>query len=297
MHHGRVEPTHIAFADESRYTSGRYRSLAVVSVERADRSAFDGRLRAILDESGVKELSWKNVTSARDRLAALKALDWTLRQASARKLRADVVTWDTHDTRHSIRRRDDISNLARMYHHLLENVMGGRWPEDAMWTVRPDENTAMTWDHVAEFLRLKERHRDSDAPQLWQPGKRRFYLLQVQPARSHEEPLVQLADVFAGLGSYSRLRYNAYKEWTVNERQQASLWEDPMSPAWSASERERFQVMRAFNEACKTSKFRVSLDTHGGFRTMHPASPVNFWWYEPQHEMDRAPTYRDGPPI
>lgn len=63
-----------------------------------------------------------------------------------------------------------------------------------------------------------------------------------------------------------------------------------MSPDWSRSEVERFQVLRAFNETCKERKFRVSLDTHAGLRTMSGASPINFWWYQPQHEFDRAPT-------
>jgi hypothetical protein len=287
-----VEPTHIAFSDESRYTSGQYRALAVVSLVVADRDSFDAELREMFDESGVRELSWKKLTSARDRLAAQKVLDWTLGQAAARRLRADVMTWDTHDRRHAVRHRNDIENLARMYHHLLHNVLAVRWPDEAVWAVHPDENTAMTWKRVVEFLRLKEPHRDTDAPRLWEPGKRRFYLLQLQPVRSHEQPVVQLADLLAGLGSYSRTRYSAYKAWTAHERQQHALWDELTSPDWTGSERERFQVLSAFNEACKAGKFRVSLDTHAGFRTMDPTSPVNFWWYEPQHETDRAPTRR-----
>jgi hypothetical protein len=77
-----------------------------------------------------------------------------------------------------------------------------------------------------------------------------------------------------------------------HESQQQSLWYEPMSPEWSASEHERFQVLRAFNDACKAGKFRVSFDTHPGLRTLDPTGPINFWWYEPQHHMDRAPTHR-----
>jgi hypothetical protein len=287
-----MEPTHIALADESRYTAGQYRAVGVVSLRLPDKSVFDQELGLLLETSNVRELSWKAVTSARDRMAAMKALHWALRQAADRKLRADVMIWDTHDRRHNVRKRDDIENLARMYHHLLNGVLAQRWPEDAVWTARPDENTALTWERVADFLQLKERRPNTDAPRLWEPGRRRFYLLQLQPARSHEEPLIQLADVFAGMGAYSRLRYPAYKAWVTHDPGQQSLWETLPQSRWSAADRERFQVLRAFNDACKARRFRVSLETHAGLRTMDPRSPVNFWWYEPQHPFDRAPTHR-----
>jgi len=48
-----------------------------------------------------------------------------------------------------------------------------------------------------------------------------------------------------------------------------------------------------FNAACKSKKLGVSLKTHRGLRTLNPESPINFWWYEPQHDADRAPTKRE----
>jgi hypothetical protein len=284
-----VEATHIAFADESHYTAGRFRSLAVVSLALSDGPQFDSEIRGLLRESSVTELSWKNLASGRDKHAAMKILAWMLRLAGARRLRADVLTWDTRDVRHAIKGRDDIENLHRMYHHLLHAVLAARWPDDAIWVVRPDENTAMTWERMAEFLRLKEPHRQTEAPTLWGPGRRRFYLLALQPARSSKEPLVQLADLLAGLGAYSRESYDAYAAWARQGSDQPALWTDATLPPWSRSAKERFQVLHEFNRLCKAGKFRVSLDTHHGLRSLHGSSPVNFWWYEPQHEFDRAP--------
>jgi hypothetical protein len=88
----------------------------------------------------------------------------------------------------------------------------------------------------------------------------------------------QLADVFAGLGAFSRMRYADYASWVRTSAGQQSLLTGEVDPAdWSGSDRERFQVLRSFNAASKDGRFRVSLDQSGGFRTMHPSSPVNFW--------------------
>lgn len=185
-----MEATHIAFADESRYTEGRYRALAVVSLRYTDHAAFAAELTGLLRDSSVGELSWKDATGARERFAADKALRWALRKCTARRLRVDVLTWDTQDKRHALKGRDDIENLHRMYHHLLHNTLAVRWPDDAVWIVRPDENTAVTWERVADFLQLKEPHHDIATPRLWSPGKRRFYLLRLHEAHSADEPLV-----------------------------------------------------------------------------------------------------------
>jgi hypothetical protein len=53
---------------------------------------------------------------------------------------------------------------------------------------------------------------------------------------------------------------------------------------------ERFQVLYEFDGGCKNRKMGVSLKTFGGLKTLDPRRPINFWWYEPQHEMDKAPT-------
>jgi len=34
----------------------------------------------------------------------------------------------------------------------------------------------------------------------------------------------------------------------------------------------------------------VSLRKYKGLRTMKPSNPINFWWYEPQSDLDKAPT-------
>lgn len=284
-----MQPTHLAYSDESRYTDGRFRALAVVSLPSANLAPFDTELRHLLDSSGVREMSWRKVTGARGRYVATKALDWVVRHADDQLFRADVLTWDTHDSRHQVRHRDDIENMHRMYHHLLHSVLAARWPDDAIWEVRPDENTAMTWERMASFLRLTERKR-SDALTLIDAPRRNFYLLRLHEVSSADEPLVQIADVLAGVGAFSRVKYQEYMAWHRKQDAQQSLWDDEPGGGWSGSDLERFSVLRSFSHQCRRSELRVSLEGRGGLRTEYPGSPLNFWWYEPRHEDDRAPT-------
>lgn len=77
-----MQATHVAFADESRYTEGRYRALAVVSLTCADQTGFEAALSALLRSSSVRELSWKDVTDGRFTYAALKVLAWAVEQSA-----------------------------------------------------------------------------------------------------------------------------------------------------------------------------------------------------------------------
>jgi hypothetical protein len=40
---------------------------------------------------------------------------------------------------------------------------------------------------------------------------------------------------------------------------------------------------------CKKAKLGVSLKTFGGLKSPKATSALNFWWYEPQVEQDKAP--------
>ena len=123
-----------------------------------------------------------------------------------------------------------------------------------------------------------------------------FGIQEIQPLRSIETPLLQLADLFAGMGAFSHERFDLYQIWLHRKRsaEQPSLplefERDDKKAEFSRSERERFHVLSAFDEMCKAHKLGVSLKTWQGLRTPDPRKPINFWVYEPQHPDDKAPT-------
>ena len=90
------------FSDESRHTEGRYRSLAAVSLPAGEVVALTELLRSELQLDRYGELKWRNVRRAWSRDHAIAAVDVLLAHVAS-GVRADVLTWDTQDSRHDVR--------------------------------------------------------------------------------------------------------------------------------------------------------------------------------------------------
>jgi hypothetical protein len=290
--------SHLAFSDETRFNVGRYRGIALVTVERGQEPRITGEVRDHLLEAGVGELKWLDVRTARCRFAALTVMDCAMRHVQAGDLRIDTLLWDVEDARHKVARRDDRGNLNRMYYHLFKNVLARRWPEGATWHLRPDEQASVDWKAIAGSL--QDTHTAHEVkPDLFSQrelGARlrsELGVAAITPATSHLEPLIQLADLFAGLGVYSRDGFQKYEQWRASQGGQMSLFAG--EPArLSGSDRERCFVLNELDKRCKNHKLGVSLRTRGRLSTPDPARPLNFWWYEAQSPLDRAPVRREG---
>jgi len=288
--------THVGFSDESNWNVGRFRSLGLVTTPIAYVNELETDLRRLLETSNVREFQWKSLNGAKQRFAAEKMCTFAVEKACAKQLRVDVLVWDIEDSRHTIRGRDDIENLQRMYYHLFRNVLRARWPNHAVWRLQPDEHTAMDWETVKDCLHHVSERLEVERS-LFTEGRfrirlqRDFGLEEIVPVPSSKYPLLQLADLFGGMAVFSRDKLDDYKAWLEANSKQARLLDDASgSPDPSRSSRERFQVLRAFDELCKKRKLGVSLKTKGGLWTPKPRNPLNFWMYEPQHPEDKAPT-------
>jgi len=288
-----MDITHIAYSDESYQTASRYRSTAVVTLRATDERAITQSLSEIIQGSGISEFKWEKLRQARERFAALKMLDKTIELATQKILRVDVLIWDTHDSRHQVPSRDDVPNLQSMYYHLFKNVLQRRWPSESTWRLHPDENTALDWATVKDFLDAAGFGFSIEGD-LLEGGfrlrlKRDFSVLEIVDACSAEMPLCQVADLFAGLGAFSHSAYDKYASWFHSQSGQMSLFGHQPCKV-SNREQERFTVIKHLDEQCKKHKLGVGLKSSRGFRTYNPAHPINFWLYEPQHPNDKAPT-------
>lgn len=292
-----MQVTHVGFSDESNWNVGRFRSLGLVTVPASHLEALAGELQALLEESNVKEFKWKKLDGAKERFAAQKMYTFAINKALARLLRVDVLVWDIQDSRHNIVGRDDIANLQRMYYHLFRNVLRLRWPNDAVWRLHPDEHTAMDWQNVEDCLNRTRTHVEIDyslfgAERFQIRLQKDFGLEEIIPARSAECPLLQVADLMAGMAVFSREKFSDYQDWLANNCAQARLWEAESDVHPSRRDKVRFEVLKAFDEACKNHSLGVSLKTKRGLWTPKPENPLNFWVYEPQHPEDKAPVRR-----
>lgn len=270
--------THKAFADESSHNIGRFRSIGLISAPLNFVDELSHDLSNKLKEAGYsRELKWANIADADGRRAALTCIDYTIKHCSIGRIRVDVLTWDTHDPRHSVENRDDAQNLARMYYHLFHFVVREQWPKDSSWELNPDENSLIDWNTLKQCLDLTRPISDC--------------VRKIEPVDSKSCPLVQLADFFAGMCRYSKEKYPRILSWQKKNSLQLQIFEERAIPEsfFSKSDEERCLVINRFNENCKNLKLGVSLNTHGGLRTLDSSYPINFWWYVPQHETDKAP--------
>ena len=287
--------THVGFSDESHWRTGRYRSVSLVTLPLQEFDSITERLRIILDEFNVREFKWEDLRDYRRRSAAKKMLDIAVSMACAAKLRVDVLIWDTYDERHDVVQRDDTQNLARMYYHLFRNVLRKRWPDNSVWLLYPDEHTAIDWNNLEGILGHVAKSIEPDLPMLGSRGfsiniRYEFNLEDIRQVDSGEYPLLQLADLFAGLAVFSRDKYCEFKIWCDNNPLHPTML--PLSETPVKSSRpsvERFRVLRTFDILCKSKSLGVSLRSKRGLHTFDPGNRINFWPYTPQHEHDRAP--------
>lgn len=289
--------SHVCFSDESHWNQGRFRSLGMVSLRMNDLECLEAELDSLLSNSDVNEFKWNKVKNAKYRIAAEKMCDFAVRHASSSILRVDVLIWDTEDSRHKVRGRDDIENIGRMYFHLFRNVLRERWPDDAVWKLHPDEHTAFDWKTLQDCLGNVSTQMDFTNPtlfnesmtlELWQE----FGPASVQPVASQSQRLLQLADMFAGIAVLSHQEYSRYKEWQQYNAPPSlfSLVDESVDGAsFSNSLVERLTLLGRFNTECKKRRLGVSLKSCNGLSTPDPDNPLNFWIYTPQHAEDKAP--------
>lgn len=290
-------PTHVAFADETQHNDGRYRAVCVVSVRREDARRIEGRVRSLLDESGVSELKWKKLTGAKMRFAASKVVEYAVAGAVRGDLRIDTFVWDTEDSRNKVEGRDDRANLQRMYYRIFRAVLRGRWPRGGRWMLCPDYNSLIDWGALGDYLASagsrREMRIDLFAPERDRRWVHDYGIHQIKEVASHESPLIQVADLFAGLAVYSRgcfLRYEQWRRLEVAEQLELFGEVGAAQVTLSASDRERCPVLHRLAERCSAHKLGVSLESRHGLETRSPRDPINFWLYRPQRASDKAPT-------
>jgi hypothetical protein len=288
------------YTDESGSGSDRFRSVAALTGRQQALAAFRARLCLILKRHDVGSVEWKDLHKGKSvkRNVAASFLSELAEHADRKQVRADILVWDTKDSRHSVPGRHDIKNLERMYYKILRHA-GSRWASNR-WRIYPDEHTELNWPEILGYF-SRTRLRSSRKPELirlFDEARVFFEVTDYQQLRSHEEPLIQVADLLNGLAIMFRKDPKLYEDFchyseTLSEHKQNSLFGSATS-AWdkdlSNSQKARIPLAYRFDAACKAFRLGVSLRTNQCFCTMDARRPINFWLYAPQHDEDKAPT-------
>lgn len=287
-------PTHIAFSDETHYGVGQYRGIGLVTLKHNFYEDLKTELENNLKETHVKELKWQKLDARNDCKVAFKFVECAVSNACAGNLRVDVLIWDTQDNRHKVMGRDDLANMHRMYYHLFKNVLIERWPDGSVWHLHPDEQASIDWSEISRFLDMASITVGTPSllSGLIESLRSEFNVVLIEQYNSENEPLIQMADLFAGLGVYSRNKYDHFCCWQLTHRQERQITLLPEAVTninLSNADKMRCPVLDKLASLCKANKLGVGLKRTKGLKTYNPANPVNFWWYQPQREEDKAP--------
>ena len=286
---------YVAFSDESRHTQGRFRSIATVSLPASLFVDLNDELSNALRCAEMGELKWRRVgqRGKKNVPRARAAIDFLLSHLSD-GVRLDALVWDVDDARHAVRERDDVANYERMFFHLHRTSMGRR-ESASRWHVRPDRLSTIDWTTIHSCLDSRGTWR-RDQAQRHLHNEFRWIAPRVatwKEADSASTPFVQLADLMAGMATYTRTQASIVTELLAEEPTDQMDLLPRKAPEYRAASRTdegRIQVVSHLYRECKARSLGVSLRRNGYLRTYDGRKPVNFWHYEPQHLQDRAPT-------
>jgi hypothetical protein len=285
----RSDYTHVAFADESNWNQGRYRSISLVSAAVQHARIFHYELDALRKTRNKLEFKWVKT----DTRHGVALADFFFERLQ--RMRVDVLIWDVEDSRHKeIKNRDDRANFGRMYYHLLHNVLERRWPQGSRWLICPDEQKEVDWLTLEACLGRKGRDRDAKHVALaTEVRELRYSIREIRCVSSTEYLLVQLADMFAGLAAYSYSAFDKYRQWKSDSDATRELFDTAQYGERrlkvSKRDKERLPVLDHVRHVASTRGLQISLKSTRGLSTRNASSPLNFWLYTPQRQHDKAP--------
>ncbi|NQU43199.1 DUF3800 domain-containing protein [bacterium] len=282
--------THVAFADESNWNQGRFRSISLVTAAVEDARAFHRELDTLRQSHGRTEYKWKKTKRAH----GIALADFFF--ARHDRMQVDVLVWDIKDSRHGgLRGRDDKANFTHMYYHLLHNVLKRHGNDGTRWLICPDVQKEVDWLTLEQCLGWKSWAVERNLfTQCGESGVRDFHNIhEIRCVCSKEYLMVQLVDLFAGLAAYSYAAFDKYQQWKIDQDATPSLF-GPCDCGiekltLSNSDNERLPILHHVRQESGKRRLQVSLDSSNGLCTKTPINPLNFWLYTPQRANDRAP--------
>ena len=283
-----------ACSDESG-SDERYRAIGVVSGEESCLFDLRKELENILRNQGVKEVKFSEVRTHRSKLEAARLfVEKGVGFVNQRKIRIDVLVWNIHDKRHSIPGRDDVTNLEIMYYNILRHV-SEQWHQHN-WELYPDENSGVDWSGIKSYLNrtLMPRYKKPHLLSLFEKESYTIHFSEIEQKKSHDEPLIQLADLLAGMARFCRENgeecakclksQEKIDQLSFFEYEELESKEDPIM-----TKQNRFKLVSYLYSMCKRYRLGVSLNTWECLWTRTPSSPINFWNYESRYDKDKAP--------
>ncbi|MBX9807013.1 MAG: DUF3800 domain-containing protein [Flavobacteriaceae bacterium] len=287
---------HLIFSDESGWEKdSRFGCLAKISGTYEHTKELNGHLQEILSSHKRNEMKFKSVKGHDAKKVAIEFYKKGFEFLNQSKIKIHILAWDKHDNRHDIKGRSDIENLKRMYFHNLK-VMKNHWKVDTNWNFYPDEFTAIDWknDVVKYLIDMTLIQKDNLQFDFFNEFKDiRIKYNNVKELQSDKYPIIQLADLFAGVVRASRLESERFMIWfnSKENENQLSFFELPEELIISKNLLPKYELMYAFKKLADANKMGISLKEEKYFKTFNCKKNIFIWHYSPQGEYDKAPVF------
>lgn len=291
-----IRQKHLIFSDESGWEgTNRFGSLAKVSGTYEHTKELNSTLKDVLKKYNKSEIKFKAVDGHTTKKIAIEFLDIGFEFLRYAKIKVHVLVWDKHDSRHAVPNRCDIENMKRMYYHNMKVVLKD-WNVNTEWEFYPDEFTQINWhDDIVKYIENTNfKPNNKFQLELFEV----FNGMSFPTIRNTKElvstayPIIQLADLYAGLIRTSRKESECFNQFYQNKKNglQMSLFGVEPQLKISNSLRPKFEVMCHFKEVSDKYKFGINFSDCKYFKTFHSHNNINIWHYIPQGEHDKAPT-------
>ena len=290
-----MQETFYIFTDESgQDADNRFCCIAAISGVKENTEALNAELQKVLTCDSKKEIKFKKIKNNKSVKIACEFFKICIKYLLANKIKVHVLVWDKQDARHKIQNRLDNENLKRMYYKLLKYVEED-WSHKGKWSFYPDEYSAIDWrKDIVLFLEDTPLGKPKDTEYLLFVEMYKSYFAKfktVKELESHQYPILQLADLFAGLVRTSRQNPNFYLWYKENQNtNQQVLFPQEQNNKVSNSMFPKFKLMNEFKTFASNAKLGINLSKNKYFITFNKKNNIVFWHYKPIHELDKAPT-------
>jgi hypothetical protein len=290
MNRGNLQYIFSAYSDESGCFTEDYQSIGVVSGKTEELERLKEELSQILAKNRVKEIKFAEVRTHSPKVrAAQEFVDKAIEYVINHSIKIDVLCWWIRDARHDIHGRDDLANLARMYYKVLRNI-SEKW-HALNWMILPDKGSKLNWSEIVGYLNRTRLIRKPYLMTLFQQDNFVLNFKGVMPQDSIDEPLVQLADLFAGMACFSIGKKDLCHAWMRKNHYQRNpgLFCDKPDEKMTKAEYNRFDLLYRIYKQAKKHRLGVSLERKGYIQSFSKTAPLNFWHYQPTNVEDKAP--------
>jgi len=276
-----------AYSDESGVNVGdRYTSVCVVSGEAEDLNSLRDKLGETLRDKKVDEVKFSKITrSGSPRTeAAVDFVGCVVNEfAVYNRVRIDTITTDNGCVSGGDYDSGSDPDLEGMYCRVLPTV-GRRWGY-TKWDLYADENSGVNWSGIVSCVNMTsiltlEGNKEAFIDRTGEDAQ--FEFSEVEELDSEGEPLVQVADLFAGMARFLHEDNGGWAEWLA--RGDGTQGELMPCMAWdrgniTRSKECRYRLIGRLYSLCRRHRLYVSLGSEKHLRTWRPQSPISFCDY------------------